>query len=495
MEQLQRIADGYRARAVNEHKAVEAVESGADPEATCPIPASWVPVFKNLTRSWETSELWLFNVPVSVKADLFFFVLIIFHQRHKTEYFLARLQAIRADDRYSTWIVETFTVNHLLGRVFVLGPADTILGIRSLAEISSYPVQIPRSEWASFEGTLFLPWVVHNIPPQSWIRLINHPPYSGDLAYVVGSSESTDDLVVAVVPRIRLPSRDISTQKGKRRKVENSGRTRRARLLPAFFDAEVMALRFGQKSVTTNTINNHADFTRFCVDTFVEEVATRDPDTNLIVMQKLSLDSGSFHLADISPRGTIHQFKGRFFYCGLQLLPIYAYRGVERLVVPPVDEIIPFAESCIDSVRINRLLSQLHWQLGDRVSHTSGIFQLEDIQLAAGFVSAVKIQHPPTEETAPRLAPVLLPANDLCRVFLSGDGVVAVAGPHKGVTGSVLRVEGGIVHLLTDDHGNYVSMFHFSAVLSLISLIRSQYASNGSLHFLRPEVHASMHLI
>ena len=50
--------------------------------------------------------------------------------------------------------------------------------------------------------------------------------------------------------------------------------------------------------------------------------------------------------------------------------------------------------------------------------------------------------------------------NELCRKFLPGDGVIVVAGLYKGLEGLVLNVEGGILHILTDDIRNYVSMIN-----------------------------------
>jgi len=52
----------------------------------------------------------------------------------------------------------------------------------------------------------------------------------------------------------------------------------------------------------------------------------------------------------------------------------------------------------------------------------------------------------------------LLPLNSLQRKFSVNDGVLIVAGVHKGLTGSVLRDDGGILHVLTDKDGSYVSI-------------------------------------
>jgi hypothetical protein len=92
----------------------------------------------------------------------------------------------------------------------------------------------------------------------------------------------------------------------------------------------------------------------------------------------------------------VYQFEGELFYCGLAILPIYRYSAVERVVVPSSREVIAFAESHIDSVGIDSLLSQLHWQEGDRVRCVDGVYQLADIQLYRGCASAFKLPAEPT---------------------------------------------------------------------------------------------------
>jgi len=352
-------------------------------------------------------------------------------------------------EEFATWFDYAFTLNHLPGRIFIIAPATTILGIRSLAGITSQPVHIPRKEWASFEATLFLPGTIHNIPPKSWVRITKvHLPYSEDLAYVVGSSAKTDDMLIAVVPRIPSTTRRPKKRFSGRNKLEAA----------KFFDPDVMTLRFGREAVTAHAINDWRDFITLCEGRYAEKVSTRNPDTNEVVTTRVPLDLSSFSVVDIPPQVSIYEFDGQLFYCGLLLLPIYAYRTVERVQVPPIDQVIPFAESFIDSNRINPLLSQLHWKPGDRVIRGGELYELAEIQLAARSVSAFEIQHLQSEEAAPNPTPILLPMNELRRKFLPGDGVIVVAGLYKRLEGLVLNVEGGILHILTDDIGNYVSM-------------------------------------
>jgi len=122
--------------------------------------------------------------------------------------------------------------------------------------------------------------------------------------------------------------------------------------------------------------------------------------------------------ADVSiPQENIYQFDQQLFYRGLLVLPIYSYGAVENVAVPAIDEVVPFAESGIDPVRINSLLSQLHWQAGDCVSHAHELFKLEDVQMDKESVSAFRVQVEEKIDTT-----LLLPMKELRRKFFAGDG-------------------------------------------------------------------------
>ena len=130
---------------------------------------------------------------------------------------------------------------------------------------------------------------------------------------------------------------------------------------------------------------------------------------------------------------------------------------MEEIKVPPVYKLIPFAESCIDPVHIDPLLSQLHWKTGDRVSYCDIPYKLQDIKIERGSASVIYL--PTGEKTQPSpLIELLL--KDLQWIFLSGDGVAVMAGLHKGLTGSVLCNEDGVLHILADNNGHYVSIAH-----------------------------------
>jgi hypothetical protein len=142
---------------------------------------------------------------------------------------------------------------------------------------------------------------------------------------------------------------------------------------------------------------------------------------------------------------------GKVFYCGLLILPIYGYGAVEGVVVSSANEIVTFAESNIDSIAINRLLSQLHWQVGDHFRQGDQTYQLEDIQLEHGRVSVFQLPG--------RLQPMVLSlaANELRRSFRVGDRVVVLAGLNKGRIGFVLREHYGRLFILITDDGSEVS--------------------------------------
>jgi hypothetical protein len=112
---------------------------------------------------------------------------------------------------------------------------------------------------------------------------------------------------------------------------------------------------------------------------------------------------------------SMYQFEGELFYCGLAILPIYGYSAVERVVVPLSEEVVAFAKSHINSIGINSLLSQLHWQEGDHFRCVDGIYQLADVQLYSGCALAFRFPAEPN-----RIAQ-LFPLNELRRACFIGD--------------------------------------------------------------------------
>lgn len=380
-------------------------------------------------------------------------------QPHKTHYFRTRFEYIRTNDAYEGWVESVFTLKHLPGRVFVLAPPQYIKAVRHLTGIQSQPHHIPRAEWgAGSDSTQWLPWLQCDIPPRTWVRISKGSlRYTGDLAYVVGSARETDALLIAVVPRIRQSPREdrmmaqegskTAQQKGKQRRQQVGGR-KAARLPCNLFD---MSVRFGQTAVKALPFTDQVDFINIFADKYANQASGPDANTN----NPVALDLPSFDWADVLISGeNVYQFDQQLFYRGLLILPIYSYGAVEVVAVPPIDEVVPFAESGIDPGRINSLLSQLHWRAGDRVGRAHELFILDDIQMDKESVSAFRV-----EEIDIAL---LLPMKELRRKFFAGDGVIVIAGSHKGQIGTVLHEEDGVLHVLTDDLGNYVSAVNYS---------------------------------
>jgi hypothetical protein len=340
---------------------------------------------------------------------------------------------------------------YLPGRIFVLSPAKTISGVGLLVGIQSQPTLIPRAEWGCDQD--FLPWISRDIPPQSWVRISKGGlRYTEDLAYVLGSARDTDALLIAVVPRIHqlLQEHEIFTrerkQRGKWRKREVSG-PKATRLSPTLFDPDTMSARFGQNAVEAVPLVEEEDFINAFANKYANRVVTRDPNTKERVVSHVPLNLANFRWANLPfPQENIYQFDDHLFYRGLLILPIYSYGAMEKIAVPPVNEVVPFAEAGIDPPRINHLLSQLHWQAGDHITRADVLYELVDIQLELGSVSAFEVQYSRIEERT--VGSILLPLNELQRKFMSGDGVIVVAGSHKGLTGLVLREEDGILRVL-----------------------------------------------
>jgi hypothetical protein len=260
---------------------------------------------------------------------------------------------------------------------------------------------------------------------------------------VLGSAGTTDGLVVAIVPRIRRPSVHKGRETGKR-KGKWPERVDAKDITLALFEPDDMIARDGQKAVETTPVDKK-NFVNVLRDLLVNQVNALDCP-----------DLAGFDWADlpIVPGDSVYRFDGQLFYRGLLLLPLLAFDTVTVVTAPTSHEIIPFAQSNIDPLHIDSLLSQLHWQPGDRVSRGDDIYKLEDVQLENGCVLAFPLQFQPTEEPAI----VQIPIDELQRRFFVGDAVVVLAGVHQGATGSVLSEEDGILNLLTGDDGTYVSM-------------------------------------
>ena len=69
VEQLQRIADGFKTRAANEH----AIESSDYFETNRETPIQVLNMIGNIVKSSQTSDLWSFRVPVSLLKCIYQF--------------------------------------------------------------------------------------------------------------------------------------------------------------------------------------------------------------------------------------------------------------------------------------------------------------------------------------------------------------------------------------------------------------------------------------
>jgi len=202
-----------------------------------------------------------------------------------------------------------------------------------------------------------------------------------------------------------------------------------------------MVARFG-KAVKSSPIEDGKGFDVVFANKFAERDANGD------VLSKAYLSEFDWVESKTLPHESLHLFQGKLFYRGLLILPVYGYGSVERVAVPPANEVIAFAESHIDPIVIDRLLSQLHWQSGDRVRRAHETYQLESIQLEHGCVSGFRLP----AEPQPMIQE--LRANELRRSFRVGDRAIVLAGLHKGRTGWVLHEEHGLLFLITDDGGD-----------------------------------------
>jgi hypothetical protein len=402
------------------------------------------------------NELYSFRVPVCVVSKLKALsahCLII--KPRRANFLRESVLSLRSTDAYKPWVANAFTVPHLPGRLFVFGPAEFISRVRSNRMINSQPVLVPRSEWAhGIQSPLFTAWGSRRIQVGFWVRILAGGTYHGDLGYVIGSSTVSDRLLVAVVPRISYTAAVQAT--AKRTDAQSSGppakRQKHARAVqPALFNRDRAVLIFGSDSVQTCRVP--ASGIRAAFEGKFPSLTMR---TEGAEEEELHIDLEDFivlnHLGSaVGVRQEIHKFRRKFYFHGLCILPIYAYGAVEPSTTRTASEITPFAESYIDPGPVDAILSQLHWQAGDRVLHVAdnSVYQIADVQLVSESVTL----------TCPD-GVIHLPPLQLRRHFKLGDDLVVLAGSGKGRTGQVVFIGTDLVTILTSDSdGTQVSSY------------------------------------
>jgi transcription elongation factor len=223
----------------------------------------------------------------------------------------------------------------------------------------------------------------------SWVRF-RHGEHKGDLAMVIGESQTSDSVSVVAIPRIPMGP-FLSTGK----------RQRPAPVSAALFDPKIVEMVYGQGSVT--------------------QVQDR------------------------------YRFENRTYWNGLLLLDDQAVSSLNTEPHPSLDEVIPFHEAQVPAIKRHCMVTLKResirnvWQRGDCVQVLSGELSplqglVESLDLEAWSAA---VQGDWTDDN--KLSIQDIPFNCLERRILAGDSVLVVAGRSKERCGIVVSVGEGNV--------------------------------------------------
>jgi transcription elongation factor len=145
-------------------------------------------------------------------------------------------------------------------------------------------------------------------------------------------------------------------------------------------------------------------------------------------------------------------FRAQTYRRGLLVLDLYSTMAMKLEPQPSAQELIPFAESLIDSRRIDPLLSQLHWREGDCVTMYTG-----SLREKLGYLLDVSHDQRVATVDIHGFQPMEIHCTEMHRVFEPGDHVKVIAGGQKGRYGIVTSVLDNRLTFLEDAAAQPVS--------------------------------------
>lgn len=113
--------------------------------------------------------------------------------------------------------ISPFTVPLLPGRIFVFVTAKLIAAVLHAVGIYASPTLIPREEW---HGANTVPWDVSRCNIGRLLR-IKGGSYRGGLGYVIGTSQHSETVILAVIPRISEKDLTTTSVKHKRPRLDH----------------------------------------------------------------------------------------------------------------------------------------------------------------------------------------------------------------------------------------------------------------------------------
>lgn len=375
---------------------------------------------------------------------------------------------------------KVFSVPHLPNYLFVLASPLTISTVQQKASLP-LPKLIPRNEWGnSFDS---IPWFRQHrhIPAKSWVKIVDAVAGRGRLGYVVGSSNETQQILVAVVPRLKKFDRssrriadgvsaaeigrrdidrglnaDIAALQTQLREMGPDGPRRLTRVIDdngplALFESESVG---NARAILYPLVEGHS-LALYLADMFKRATISADRGS----VETLELDFESFQWA-FKAREThrLCQYKARIYLQGLLLVPIFASRAVELVTLPTINELTYFVESGINPTDIDRLFSRLHWKRGDTLSYRDQVYFLVEVKFEDLIATCTKrgAASGYGVDSTEVLDLFNLPLGDVRRLFRAGDGVEVIAGEFKGRNGMVVEANLHNVSILSTTDGSTV---------------------------------------
>lgn len=306
--------------------------------------------------------------------------------------------------------VRPFTVPILPGRVFVFVSTKVVAAVLHAVGIYARPTLIPREEWY---GANTVPWDVSHCEIGSLLR-IKKGTYHGCLGYVMGTSEHSDTVILAVVPRT---ARDLPTTRSKHKRPK---------------------LDVGSSSMS-KTSTRRSEGHLF----YPNKLAASDENRDVPVRHNYSEDilsglmgiktKSSIRLMPGFPNNVLYQFKKKFFFRGLQLFRLDRTHRTESTVALTTGELEPFVISGIDK-KLDRILSQMHWKSGQLViGRYDIIYRIITPHFGIKEVEVVTIEGDILSHT--------FKMNELRPYFTPGDEVIVLVGENKNKSGMVIKAD------------------------------------------------------
>lgn len=331
----------------------------------------------------------------------------------------------------------------------------------------SYTI-VPLDEWTAFTSAV--------LAAGSLVRIRAAGAYNDALGYVIAASTNPTNecALIAVVPKIKYPDihgpkkngRYIIQPSKKRAKIESRSNH------PSLFDPNRLLIRKPEDESRSlskvHTVIHDDGFQRFFQTKFpsidVKGVEYRlDLDDFSFRVRQREVDyvtnesNSRYQAMNMETRDKIppvYHYCGHLYYLGMRIIANFQRRSLTVNRTFQVDEVLPFVESRIAPDIFDPLISQMHWQRGDKIldlvqTDEYPFFRIHKVDLEEGVVIAHLVLSQADKEDADELRSAGVPV-DTTRLpheynlsafrlrLVVGDHVRVIAGTHKNMCGTII---------------------------------------------------------